>query len=297
MERQFNFAEAKSAQGLRRISGRQLRILSLSVIDLGPEAVPEKGETALSGWKRDMRAGVLALLALMISVVPWTVFIAVCANRQNRAAAAAAMKTVNGPYVALTFDDGPRLDTTPVLLDGLAQRGVHATFFIVGQRAEAGQDILKRMVEEGHQIGLHTDTHKMLTELNAAGIYREIGGVRDTLTALVGDLDFMLRPPYGKVNSTVCAAAEGPIILWSIDPEDWSDHDTARQVAHIVERAQDGDIILLHDIYASSVETALQVVDELMARGFYFVTVEELFAVRGVQPEDGQIYRKLPPED
>ena len=84
-------------------------------------------------------------------------------------------------------------------------------------------------------------------------------------------------------------------VSWSVDPEDWSDHDTARQVAAIVDKAQDGDIILLHDIYPASVETALQVVDTLMARGYHFVTVEELFAIRGKTPENGKVYRKLPP--
>jgi peptidoglycan/xylan/chitin deacetylase (PgdA/CDA1 family) len=134
----------------------------------------------------------------------------------------------------------------------------------------------------------------MLTRLSAADIAQELAQVRQPLTDLLGDLDFMLRPPYGKVNDTVRAQAGTPIILWSIDPEDWSDHDTARQVALITAQAQDGDIILLHDIYASSVDTALQVVDILMARGFHFVTVEELFALRGVQPEDGAVYSKLP---
>lgn len=248
------------------------------------------------GWRRDIRAGVLALLALMMSAVPWMILAAAWSNSRSRPAAAAAMEAADGPYVALTFDDGPRLDTTPVLLDGLARRGVHATFFVIGERVEPGRDILKRMVDEGHQIGLHTYSHKMLTGLSADEIYREINDLRDALTGLLGDLDFMLRPPYGKVNSTVCAMAKTPIILWSVDPEDWSDHDTARQVALITNQVQDGDIILLHDIYASSVETALQVVDQLMARGFRFVTVEELFALRGVQPEDGQTYRRVPPD-
>lgn len=84
-------------------------------------------------------------------------------------------------------------------------------------------------------------------------------------------------------------------MLWSVDPEDWSDRDTARQVSVILDNTQDGDIILLHDIYPASVDTALQVVDALMARGFHFVTVEQLFAIRGKTPENGEVYRRLPP--
>jgi peptidoglycan/xylan/chitin deacetylase (PgdA/CDA1 family) len=229
------------------------------------------------------------MLALLAAVLPWLL-----ALWPEEADEAAAYFVADGPYVALTFDDGPRVDTTPTLLDGLAQRGVHATFFVIGERVAAGQDIVKRMADEGHQVGLHTNSHQMLTRLSAADIAQELAQVRQPLTDLLGDLDFMLRPPYGKVNDTVRAQAGTPIILWSIDPEDWSDHDTARQVALITAQAQDGDIILLHDIYASSVDTALQVVDILMARGFHFVTVEELFALRGVQPEDGAVYSKLP---
>ena len=147
-----------------------------------------------------------------------------------------------------------------------------------------------RMDQEGHQIGIHSYNHKMLTGLSAADFYAEVGALREELSDLLGHDGFVLRPPYGKVDENVQALAGAPIILWSIDPEDWADTDTARQVAHIVSCARDGDIILLHDIYPSSVETALQVADALLDEGFYFVTVDELFAARGITLEDGQRY-------
>lgn len=126
--------------------------------------------------------------------------------------------------------------------------------------------------------------------MSTADFYTEVGALREKLTDLLGHNDFVLRPPYGKTDAGVRKLAGAPIILWSIDPEDWSDTDTARQTAHIVSQAQDGDIILLHDIYPSSVETALQVVDALLDEGFYFVTVDELFAAKGIILEDGQRY-------
>ena len=202
--------------------------------------------------------------------------------------------TETRPCVALTFDDGPRRDTTTALLDGLSQRGVPATFFLVGVFVEGNEDIVLRMDREGHQVGIHSQNHRVLTELSGAALYWEVDELREKLTALLGPREFMVRPPYGMTNQAVCRGADGPIILWSVDPEDWSDEDSARQVEHIVSRVQDGDIILLHDIYPSSVDTALQVVDELLARGFCFTTVEELFALRGIQPEKGVIYRSLP---
>ena len=245
----------------------------------------------MSGWKKRIQAGALALAALGLATVPCWPW-----GKPEAAQAAGGAKIPQGPYVALTFDDGPRDSTTPVLLDGLAQRGVHATFFVIGENVEGNELLLQRMEGEGHQIGLHTYHHKCLEGLTAADFYTEVDSLRQTLTALLGRESFMLRPPYGMMNAATQARAAAPIVLWSVDPEDWSDRDTTRQVAAIVDRAQDGDIILLHDIYPSSVETALQVVDTLMARGYHFVTVEELFAIRGKTPEAGTVYRKLPPD-
>lgn len=250
-----------------------------------------KAVRTVAGWRKRLAAGALALLLLALTA-------AACWPRP----ASEADQTViggaqipAGPYVALTFDDGPRNTTTSTLLDGLAQRGVHATFFVIGENVEGNELLLQRMEGEGHQVGLHTYHHKSLAKLNASDFYAEVDKLRETLTALLGRESFMLRPPYGMMNAATQARAAAPIILWSVDPEDWSDRDTARQVSVIVDRAQDGDIILLHDIYPASVDTALQVVDALMAKGFHFVTVEELFAIRGMTPENGTVYRKLPP--
>ena len=200
-----------------------------------------------------------------------------------------------GPFVALTFDDGPKASTTPALLDGLARRGVHATFFVIGENVAGNEELLVRMEREGHQVGLHTFHHKSLAEVNGRDFYAEVDRLRETLRGLLEQRDFMLRPPYGMITPSNRARAGAPIILWSVDPEDWSDRDSARQTRVILDTVEDGSIILLHDIYPSSVDTALTVVDELMARGYTFVTVEELFALRGVEPEDGREYRKLPP--
>lgn len=234
-----------------------------------------------AGWRRKLSAVGLACLGL-------------CALLRGAAPqdgqAAAVLEVTEPKLIALTFDDGPRRSTTSKLLDGLAQRGVKATFFLIGLNLEGNEDLVLRMDQEGHQIGIHSYNHKMLTGLSAADFYAEVGALREELSDLLGHDGFVLRPPYGKVDENVRALAGAPIILWSIDPEDWADTDTARQVAHIVSCARDGDIILLHDIYPSSVETALQVVDALLDEGFYFVTVDELFAARGIALEDGQRY-------
>ena len=197
--------------------------------------------------------------------------------------------------IAITFDDGPRRSTTTRLLDGLAERGVQATFFLIGEQVEGNEDVLKRMDDEGHQIGIHTYDHVKLTGLNKTDFDAQVDRTRSILKGVLGHNDFLLRPPYGMTDNGVKTWAGCPIILWSIDPEDWDDKNTARVVEHVVSRARDGDIILLHDIYPSSVEAALQIVDKLHERGFYFVTVSELFAARHLPLEDGHIYRNAYP--
>lgn len=245
----------------------------------------------MSNWKKRLKAGALVLLILALAAFPYS------SARNSDQEVLGAARIPAGPYVALTFDDGPRQSTTTVLLDGLARRGVHATFFVIGENVEGNELLLQRMEGEGHQIGLHTYHHKCLDGLSAADLYNEVNSLKETLTALLGRESFMLRPPYGLMSSANQAQAAAPIILWSVDPEDWSDRDTQRQVSVIVDNVKDGDIILLHDIYPASVDTALQVVDALMAQGYHFVTVEQLFAIRGKTPENGTVYRKLPPSE
>ena len=245
----------------------------------------------MSGSSKLPRAGILALLLSALAVL-WLWYYP--RTRSSRAASA-PVRIPDGPFVALTFDDGPKADTTPVLLDGLSQRGVHATFFIIGQNVEGNEDLLLRMDREGHQIGMHTFHHRYLGGVNAADFYAEVDKLRDTLSGLLGREDFMLRPPYGAITPSNRARAGAPIILWGVDPEDWRDRDSDRQTAAILNTVRDGSIILLHDIYEASVETALRAVDELMAKGYKFVTVEELFALRGMTPENGVEYRRLPP--
>lgn len=203
--------------------------------------------------------------------------------------------TADGGLIALTFDDGPRRSTTTALLDGLAQRGARATFFLIGRQLANNADLVQRMDREGHQIGIHTYDHTKLTGLNDADFAAQVDKTRSAIQSILGHNGFLLRPPYGMTDPAVERRAGCPIILWSIDPEDWDDKNTARVVEHVVSRARDGDIILLHDIYPSSVEAALQIVDKLHERGFYFVTVSELFAARHLPLEDGKIYRNAYP--
>lgn len=211
----------------------------------------------------------------------------------KQAGAPAEVTLSDPPLVALTFDDGPRSSTTGPLLDGLALREVPATFFLVGNRIPGNEDLVRRMAAEGHQIGIHTYDHVELKGLSRQDFDLQVGKTRALITQLVGEGNYWLRPPYGLMDRQAGQWCGGPVILWSVDPEDWKDDDIDRIVAAVVEHVSDGDIILLHDLFPSSAQAALRVVDTLLARGCCFVTVEQLMAERGVTPEVGARYRKI----
>lgn len=194
-------------------------------------------------------------------------------------------------YVALTFDDGPRRSTTEKLLDGLLERGASATFFVVGEELAGNEDLVERMKNEGHQIGNHTWSHVRLTGTPNETVLEELGRTDEALRDILGDGDYWIRPPYGMVEEELESLLQVPLVKWSVDPKDWESRDTKKVVEAIRENVGHNAIILLHDIYPTSVEAALQMVDTLQAEGYWFVTVEELLLLNGVTPQPGVMYR------
>ncbi len=194
-------------------------------------------------------------------------------------------------YVALTFDDGPREGTTDRLLDGLKQRGVKATFFLIGQQIEHNADLVTRMAEEGHQIGNHTWSHQRLDGATPDQAAQEVERTEAALESLLGGGEYWLRPPYGQVSAGTEAGFGVPMVKWSVDPRDWESRNTEKVTREILKYVEPNSIILLHDIYPTSVDAALRVVDRLQEEGYWFVTVEELLRLNGVTPEAGEMYR------
>lgn len=195
-------------------------------------------------------------------------------------------------YIALTFDDGPRYETTSVLLDGLLERDAKATFFVVGTQiaCTGNEDLVRRMKAEGHQVGNHTYSHVRLSITQRDVALEEIQKNGVILETLLGEGEYWLRPPYGLIDRSRAALVKTPMIYWTLDPEDWKLLDAKKVADHVVANVKDGDIILLHDFYPSSVEAALDIIDRLQPEGYTFVTVEELFRIQGVEPENGVLY-------
>lgn len=194
--------------------------------------------------------------------------------------------------VALTFDDGPKEGKTDALLDMLKEKGVHATFFMIGAQVEENQEIVRRMYEEGHQIGIHTYSHVDLGCLSEAEQKKEIEKSETAIEAVTGQSGFMLRPPFGRINKNLEDWMDCPMILWSVDTEDWTGKSAAEIIRETAETVKDGDIILMHDISEHGLEGAAGIIDELQRMGYTFLTVEQLFACRDIEPEDGVAYRR-----
>lgn len=195
--------------------------------------------------------------------------------------------------LAVTFDDGPSV-YTEALLDGLKERGVKATFFIVGNRAARYFDIIERMRDEGHQIANHTYSHRYLAGCSVSEIRYQVEQAKMYLDAAAGDNLRYFRLPGGIKNDTVLANIDAPVIGWAVDTRDWEVLNATKVKNHMVRYAEDGDIILLHDLYRTSVQGALMAIDVLLEQGYEFVTVEELFARRGIVPENGVVYYNAP---
>lgn len=178
--------------------------------------------------------------------------------------------------IALTFDDGPHPCYTEELLDGLKERGVQATFFVTGEHAEIHPDIIKRMQEEGHLIGNHTYSHIQLRNGNREIFREELIKTNEILEGITGQEVVYVRPPYGSWDKSFEQELNMFPVLWTVDPLDWCSRDADCITRKIVSKAEENDIILMHDYYETSVEAALRVVDELLEEGYTFVTVEEI---------------------
>ena len=209
-----------------------------------------------------------------------------------------------GNMVALTFDDGPSGAVTTHILDTLEQVGGRATFFCIGERAQYYQETLRRMAAQGHEIASHSWSHERLTRLSCDALKQDLARTATALEQNSGVSPRFLRPPYGAVSERMLSNVDMPVILWSIDSEDWryceqlckQRTETQRQrdfqnvVNSVLDYVQDGDIILMHDLYAFTQDVADAIILELHDKNWQLVTVSELFAARGIEPEPGKVY-------
>lgn len=189
---------------------------------------------------------------------------------------AAYQEDMSVKKVALTFDDGPHPRYTEQLLEGLRKRNVRVTFFVLGQSAELYPDLIREMSQDGHLIGNHTYSHIQLTRRNGQRFAEELQKTDAVIFEITGQHTEFVRPPYGAWDKRYEESLNMIQVLWNVDPLDWCCSDAGTVVSRVVEKTNENSIILLHDVYASSVEAALAIIDELSARGYEFVTVDEI---------------------
>lgn len=178
--------------------------------------------------------------------------------------------------VALTFDDGPHKTYTSTLLDGLKERGVKVTFFLMGESISGNEELVERMKTEGHLIGNHSYRHIQLTKAGEEAVCRAVEQTEEIIEDITGSRPQYLRPPYGDWNENLECRMNLTTVFWTVDSLDWKLKDTDKIVRRVEKNVKEGDIILMHDIFSTSVEAALQLVDRLQAEGYVFVTVDEL---------------------
>lgn len=177
--------------------------------------------------------------------------------------------------VALTFDDGPSPKTTPVALDLLKKYNAKGTFFMVGHDVEGNEDIIKRVIAEGHQIGNHSWDHPVLTKISLEKAKSQINDTTAALKKASGLDVHIMRPPYGAINGAIQAAVDQSFILWDVDTLDWKNRNTA-SIMKEVRKAQAGSIILMHDIHQTTIDALPLILQYLTEQGFEMVTIEEL---------------------
>jgi peptidoglycan-N-acetylglucosamine deacetylase len=195
---------------------------------------------------------------------------------------------VDGPYIALTFDDGPSAKTTPQLLDLLEKRGIKVTFFVQGMNAKDNPEIIKREIADGHEVGDHSWDHPDLAKKPDDVVRSQIQRTQDIVFQITGQKPKVLRPPYGAMTDHQKKWIHDEfgvnIIIWAVDPNDWKKPGSAVVAQRVVSETKPGDIILTHDIHQGTIDAVPAILDGLQAKGYKFVTVGQLIAMEKPKP-------------
>lgn len=178
--------------------------------------------------------------------------------------------------IALTFDDGPDAEYTPMLLDGLAERGVKVTFFVIGRQAQENPELMQRIVDEGHLIGNHTYSHVDIRNMTETAAKEEIKKANNVIAQFTGEEPSFMRPPFGSGSNKLEKELEMIQVLWTIDTMDWSCKNEAKICSTVYKEVEENSIILMHDEYPATVRAALSIIDQLHKEGYEFVTVDEI---------------------
>ena len=186
------------------------------------------------------------------------------------------------PVVALTFDDGPSRYTEEIL-ETLRRNEVCATFFVLGNKVEDYQEVLKKSVSYHNELGNHSYNHKWLSRLPINSLKEQIEKTQQVLQETLSYQPKYLRPTYGSVNDRIRKNTELKIVLWTVDTKDWKITNVDRIIEKATTNIKDGDIILMHDIFERSSQALEKIIPILKEQGFQFVTISELEEVKKIR--------------
>lgn len=206
---------------------------------------------------------------------------------------------ITQPVLAMTFDDGPHPSLTPKLLDILKERNIKCTFFVIGKNAQMYPHIIRRMIAEGHEVANHTWTHCSLTSRSDAQIRSELKQSEDALVNVANYRPHLIRPPYGAINERIknlmFAEFGYSTIMWSVDPQDWRRPGVSVVTSRLVSGAHPGAIMLAHDIHPPTIQAMPSMFDQLLAKGYQFVTVSQLMNMEKANMPLGVVIRPAMP--
>lgn len=216
------------------------------------------------------------LINLLLLVFAYALGVMMSIGMQKLDVMSYSAKTADKNKVAITFDDGPNPEYTVELLEGLQKRGVKATFFVLGAEVEKYPDIVKKIDDGGHLIGVHSYEHVNFGQIGDEAAIEQIEKTQEAIHNVTGKYAGYIRPPYGCWKKSLDVEVPLIEVLWDIDPLDWATKDADTVVQRILKGVTEGSIILLHDASQSSVQAAFSVIDILQQENYEFVTVEDL---------------------
>ncbi len=216
--------------------------------------------------QRRNRCGVLLVLLIQACLI----------NYVNMQRETVTTEQILEKKIAITFDDGPNPDYTEMLLEGLAEREVCATFFLLGKEVEKYPDIVRDIYDEGHLIGTHAYEHVNLSNLNDKAAIEQVDRTNEAIKEITGESPEFIRPPFGCWKCNLDYETSMIEVLWDVDPLDWKTSNSDVITKRVVDKVEENDIILLHDASESSVVAAFKIIDALKKQGYTFVTVDEI---------------------
>lgn len=195
--------------------------------------------------------------------------------------------------IAITFDDGPSSKYNAKYLDVLARNKAHATFFMVGTMMQSCQKCVLDTYKSGNEVASHTYNHINMKNSSIEKVNEAIKKTDDLYYQITGDHIKYVRPPYGAYDKENLENVSYPLILWNLDTEDWRYRDVDHIVNYVMENASDGSIILMHELYETSLQALEILLPKLYAEGYQVVSVGELAALKDKTLEVGHAYRAI----